>query len=253
MSYNLKRLIFQISESGQQYINYTSVSEGWIDMLYDRNGSYVCQRDNYAGTTTCTAEGEWISIPEKFRCTYEIEWEKSNSGITAAVLDNWNHKTKPKLIGTFVSTYPYDNQKTEVENLTPNDGWYLFFGSNEDAKSRIKISDWNAKSFEEQAAHLGDSISDPELNKEKEPEKPSAVGAAGTAQTGVLAGIKNLFSSTTPEAKTNRLWLMLAGVITVVAGVAVWAYRRYRRTKRYAEKAALKYGKYSQTVVDSVT
>lgn len=242
--YNLLIKEYQ-EEKGTKYVPYTSVSEGWVDMLYDQNGSYVCQRNNYDGTTTCTAEGEFVQVVESFKMTYEIEWDKANLGVTATVLDGWTHEKKPTMIGTFIVNFPYDDAKGRMENQTPTDSWYLFFGTSQDAKSRIKISAWKAKSLEEQAAYLGEAEKDPDLNED--PAKEAA------ADPSTQTALQKLFGSNNPNSKINWLWVVLATVITATVGVAVWGYRRYRRTKRKAQMAAMKYGKYSRDVVDVLT
>lgn len=251
MNYNL--LIERYKETpGTEYIPYTSQSDGWIDRLYDRNGSYVCQRDNYAGTTTCTAEGEFAPIIVSFGMTYKIEWDKANSGISVPVLDNWPHSVRPLRVGTFIDNHLFDNAQSRTVNQTPDGSWYLYFAAGDDPKTRLKISEWLAKSVEEQETFLGLTGNDPEPEK-----KPGAVGEKttdATTQTGIFAGLKKLFSSSDPAAaKKSRLWIILAGILSAVVGVSIWAYRRYRRGRRKAEKVALKYGKYTQDVVDTVT
>ncbi len=177
----------------------------------------------------------------EFACYYTIDYTFTGRNyLKVDVLEDWTHETKPIAISAAMKL-PIDLTKTKEQNATPDDRWLLVFQK----QNAISIGDWKAKSPKGQAEYLGEKYTDPDALVDLTPDNRSDPKPDLEK--------KGLFASDNSNAKTNWLWLILAGVITVAAWVSVWVYRRYRRTKRKAEKVAMKYGKYSQDVADVLT
>jgi hypothetical protein len=178
---------------------------------------------------------------KEFACYYTIDYTFTGRNyLKVDVLEDWTHETKPIGISAAMKL-PIDLTKTKEQNATPDDRWLLVFQK----QNAISIGHWKAKTLKEQAEYLGEKYTDPDAPEDQTPAPPNPDPTE--------VDKKGLFASNNPHAKTNGLWLILATVITAAVGVSFWAYRRYRRTKRMAERVALKYGKYSQDVADALT
>lgn len=230
MSYQTK-LTFAKPNMGTYSIPYTVENEGDIDKFYDSQGSYQCETDLRTGLTTCTKYEETFPTILSFGRTYAITWEveADSNTVKAKVLDEWKYPVKPTKIGTFITNYPFDDKLSEAENYKPKEDWYLYFkvGGKEVTK---KISAWLALSETEQRKFLG--ISDPE-NPNNEDAKKGLTASMANAQ--------------------KWLWAILASCLIVLISLLFWLKKRAKKAKEKAEVAALKYGKYSQDVVDVAT
>ena len=224
---------------GTYSIPYTVVSEGDIDKFYDSQGSYKCETDLRTGITTCTEYEEIYPTILSFFRTYGITWDtpSDSSTVKAKVLDEWKYSVKPTKIGTFITNYPFDRKLSETENYTPKEDWYLYFkvGGKEVKK---KISEWLALSETEQRKFLG--ITEPKTPT-GEGEKPPTGEGEGKGLAGMLSSLTNA---------PQWLWAILASALIVIVSVLLWLKKRAKKAKEKTEVVAMKYGKYSQDIVD---
>ena len=195
-----------------------------------------------------------IANVTEFACYYTIDYTFSGRNyLTVDVLEDWALAIKPIAVSAAMKL-PYDTNKTEEQNAKPDDRWQLVFQN----QNAITIGDWKALTPKDRAEYLGLEYKEPEPEKDPDTDNGPQQGDEEGDKEGVNgatpgAVLTSLFSSTNPKAKTNWLWLILAGILTLTVGVSVWAYRRYRRARKKAEMAAFKYGKYSRDIVDAVT
>jgi hypothetical protein len=201
--------------------------------------------------------GAPVSSATEFACYYEIDYTyMGRRYFRADVLENWTWTTKPVAVSAAMKL-SYNQSQTQEQNKTPDDRWLLVFEN----KSPVSIGDWKAKTPIQQAAYLGETYVEPETPADPNDPDANDPGAAEnetgettpTESTSAGAAIKAMFAAGTATGKRNLLWVILSVLGAVLLAVSLWAYRRYRKGKAKAEVAALKYGKYSQTVVDAVS
>lgn len=180
----------------------------------------------------------------EFACYYEIDYTYSaRRYLKVDVLENWTLTTKPIAVSAAMKL-SYNQNKTQEQNKTPDDRWLLVFEN----KNPVPIGDWKAKTPRQQADYLGET-----LVESQTPADPNATETTPAESPPAGAALKTLFAAGTATQKRSLLWTILSVLGALLLAVAVWAYRRYRKSRAKAEVVALKYGNYTQNVADVLT
>lgn len=239
MSYQTK-ILEDKQNWGLYTVPYKAVNEGGYRKFYDSSGTYVCQTNLETGIGDCTRFDETYMGILSFLMTYQITWdvEADSNTVKVKVLDEWKYSVRPTKIGTFLNEYPFNPNLSFSENWTPKEDWHLYFQV-EGKEVHQKISEWLALSETEQKKFLG--IPEPKKTPTGEGAKPPT---DGDEKKGLAALVSNLSNT------QKWLWALLASALVVIVSVLLWLKKRAKKAKEKTEVVAMKYGKYSQDIVD---